>query len=70
VELDRQDSDEDIGKDKIVAAVSRLKQEPTKYLPVNKDEIAKQCRRFDQEVFVVGKLFRVCYVTGIRSRGK
>lgn len=62
--------DEDIIKNEIVAAASRLKQEPAKYLPVNKDEIAKQRRRFDQEVFVVGELFRVCYVAGIRSRGK
>jgi hypothetical protein len=61
--------DEDI-KDEIVAAASRLKQEPAKYLHVNKDEISKQCQRFDQEVFVVGELFRVCYVAGIRSHGK
>jgi hypothetical protein len=62
--------DEDIIKDDIVAAASRLKQEPAKYLPADKDEIDKQRRRFDQEVFVVGELFRVCYVAGIRSRGK
>jgi hypothetical protein len=60
--------DEHIIKNEIVAAASRLKQEPAKYLPVDKEEIAKQRRRFDQ-VFVVGELFRVRYV-GIRSRGK
>jgi hypothetical protein len=62
--------DEDIIKNEIVATASRLKQEPAKYLPVNKGEIGKQRRRFDQEVFVVGELFRVCHVAGIRSRGK
>ena len=62
--------DKDIIKNQIVATASRLKQEPAKYLSVNNDEMGEQGRRFGQEVFVVGELFKVCHVAGIRSRGK
>jgi hypothetical protein len=48
--------DEDIIKDEIMVAVSRLKQEPAKYLPVSKDEIAKQCRQFDHFSEIIGRL--------------